>query len=72
MAAPGTPTPVPVPNRASTRDPFNNPNRYRQPQQNQARDEVRFVNGRPYREPPNVQGRNSMASNRLGHLLANF
>ena len=57
VAAPGTPTPVPVPNRSSTRDPFNNPNRYRLPQQNAARDEVRFVNGRPYREPPNVQDR---------------
>ena len=33
----------------STRDPFQDPNRYRIAQQNDQRDGVRFVNGRPYR-----------------------
>ena len=39
------------------RDPFDDPNRYRIPQQQDARDNVRFVNGRPYRQQPNVQDR---------------
>ena len=33
----------------STRDPFQDPNRYRIAQQNDQRDGVKFVNGRPYR-----------------------
>ena len=33
----------------STKDPFDDPDRYRVPQLEQAADNVRFVNGRPYR-----------------------
>ena len=36
-------------------DPFSDPDRYRVPQIQQAKDNVRFVNGRPYREPSNIQ-----------------
>ena len=32
-----------------TRSPFDNPNRYKQPQTDSQSDQVRFVNGRPYR-----------------------
>ena len=39
------------------KDPFEDPDRYRVPQIAQAKDEVRFVNGRPYREPQNIQDR---------------
>ena len=38
-------------------DPFDDPDRYRVPQIQQAKDNVRFVNGRPYREPSNIQDR---------------
>ena len=37
------------PTPKTTRDPFDDPNRYRGPQQHEVRDGVRFVNGRPYR-----------------------
>ena len=41
---------IPTPKVASTtRDPFNDPNRYRIPSQQETADNVRFVNGRPYR-----------------------
>ena len=34
---------------STTRDPFNDPNRYRIPSQQENQEDVRFVNGRPYR-----------------------
>lgn len=34
---------------STTRDPFNDPNRYRIPSQTENQEDVRFVNGRPYR-----------------------
>ena len=39
----------------STRDPFNDPNRYVAPQTQDASNGVRFVNGLPYRESTNVK-----------------
>ena len=35
--------------QSTTRDPFQDPNRYRAPQTHEVRDGVRYVNGRPYR-----------------------
>jgi hypothetical protein len=41
---------IPTPKVASTtRDPFNDPNRYRIPSQQDNADNLHFVNGRPYR-----------------------
>ncbi|XP_059086237.1 neuroligin-like protein glit-1 [Tigriopus californicus] len=43
--------------QTTARDPFDDPNRYRIPQQQETREGVRFVNGQPYREPANIQDR---------------
>ncbi|CAB4065562.1 Esterase FE4,Venom carboxylesterase-6,Carboxylesterase 3 [Lepeophtheirus salmonis] len=64
-----TSTPSSTSKRASsTRNPFEDPNRYRI-SETQGGDDIRFVNGRPYREPPNIQDRFGNRYDPRYHLL---